>query len=433
MGPTDAGAPPAGDPRLSRFHTRGQGAAAAAALDLVTSGRAHALLFVGEGGVGKTTLALDVAAVLLCTSAQESRPCRACRGCRLVESGNHPDLHRLAPEGPGGQIRIGARADAESGTVRRLIVDLALLPVEGGARVVILENAERMNEDAQSALLKTLEEPPTATVLILCAHEEERLLPTVRSRCARVRLGPLGPREIEALLGDLGAADAPTAARLGRLAGGRPGIALAWAAAPAAVVARGEMARTLLDLLGRSRAERLPAIRALLATAADAAALVARGAETEVVATVAPGRGRAGGRRGPGASARPATRADAKGAAAGEDGVASDPGGDQASGRGAAARRNSPAERRRALALLLEVWRDLARDVALAQLGPHVTLRDPAFLEEVRDAAAGLPAGAAAAFLVRLERAGELLGSNVSPELLADSLVLAWPRGVARR
>src|SRR5919112_389234 len=96
-------------------------------------------------------------------------------------------------------LRIGARADAEPGTVRRLVTDLALLPVEGGARVAIVEQADRMNEDAQSALLKTLEEPPSGVTIILCAAEEERLLPTIRSRCARVRLGPLGTRDVEAL------------------------------------------------------------------------------------------------------------------------------------------------------------------------------------------------------------------------------------------
>ena len=82
--------------------------------------------------------------------------------------------------------------------VRDLLRELALLPVEGGARVAIVEGADRMNEDAQNALLKTLEEPPAGVTIVLCADREELLLPTVRSRCARVRLGPVGPREIEA-------------------------------------------------------------------------------------------------------------------------------------------------------------------------------------------------------------------------------------------
>ena len=63
------------------------------------------------------------------------------------------------------------------------------MPVEGGARVAIIEGADRMNEDAQSALLKTLEEPPAGVTIVLCADDEARLLPTVRSRCFRLRLG----------------------------------------------------------------------------------------------------------------------------------------------------------------------------------------------------------------------------------------------------
>jgi DNA polymerase-3 subunit delta' len=69
--------------------------------------------------------------------------------------------------------------------IRDLISELALLPVEGGARVAIVESAQRMNDDAQAALLKTLEEPPTGATIMLCADSEEPLLPTIRSRCAR--------------------------------------------------------------------------------------------------------------------------------------------------------------------------------------------------------------------------------------------------------
>ena len=72
------------------------------------------------------------------------------------------------------------------------MTELSLLPVEGIARVAIIGDAHRMNDDAQSALLKTLEEPPSGTTLILVADDEERLLPTVRSRCAKVRLGTVG-------------------------------------------------------------------------------------------------------------------------------------------------------------------------------------------------------------------------------------------------
>ena len=80
-----------------------------------------------------------------------------------------------------------------------------------------------MNDDAQGALLKTLEEPPIGATIVLCADEEARLAPTIRSRCARIRLGPVGPRDVEAVLTERGVADPPLAARLARLVGGRSG------------------------------------------------------------------------------------------------------------------------------------------------------------------------------------------------------------------
>src|SRR5512135_2503708 len=95
----------------------------------------HAVLLVGPSGVGKTTLAMDLAAGILCQERTSDRPCGRCRSCRMVAGSNHPDLHRLAPEGPGGQVRIGDAIDPEPGSVRGLIRELALLPMEGTARL----------------------------------------------------------------------------------------------------------------------------------------------------------------------------------------------------------------------------------------------------------------------------------------------------------
>lgn len=227
-----------GEARSSRkagsFRTRGQDAAVEAVRAMLAGGMPHALLLVGSPGVGKSVLAEDLGAVLLCQAPDpRDRPCRACRACRAFEHGNHPDVHRLAPTGAGSVIPIGGR---EERGVRDLVRDLALLPVEGGARVAIVTAADRMTEDAQSAFLKTLEEPPAGTVLVLTAADEERLLPTIRSRCVRIRLGPVARRDVEALLleGDL--AEAPLAARLARIAGGRPGEAVALARSPDALV-----------------------------------------------------------------------------------------------------------------------------------------------------------------------------------------------------
>jgi hypothetical protein len=86
------------------------------------------------------------------------------------------------------------------------------------------------------------------------------------------------------------------------------------------------------------------------------------------------------------------------------------------------------AERRRALSLLLDIWRDLARDLAWAQRGAAASIRDVALLEELGDAARDLPPGAAATALARLVRAGELVEVNATPELVLDVLLVRWPR-----
>ena len=411
---------------MDAFATVGQPAATAVVRAMLATHVPHALLLVGPTSVGKEPLAMDIAAALLCTGATGAgRPCRTCRGCRMVEHGNHPDLHRLQPEGAGAQIRIGDRLHPEPGSVRGLAVELALLPVEGGARVAIVRDAQRMNDDAQSALLKTLEEPPAGTTLILCADDEEQLLPTVRSRCARIRLGPVGVREIERLLAERELADPPTAARLARLAAGRAGLAVSYALAPEAEATRGEIGRILLDLVPALRAARLRFARELLARAGSLAA--AEGPKAAPPAASAARRGRGAAKAG--ATALVAT-ADAS------PGSATTYADADAAGDGAAEaepeRKASAAERRRSLAVLLDVWRGLARDLALADVGAVRSIRDVALLEELTAAAATVAPGAFAAFLGRLTRAGELLDANVSPELVLDVLLVRWPRPNAR-
>ena len=380
-----AEAPPDG------WRTRGQdGARDALRRALIGRAVPHAIMLAGPAGSGKTTLALDLAAALLCLAPDPAtRPCRTCRGCRMVDHGNHPDLHRLQPSGAGAAIGIGG-ADRAPG-VRDLVNELALLPIEGGARVAIVESADRLTEDAQSAFLKTLEEPPGGVVIILCADEEDRLLPTIRSRCARVRLGPLSTRTIEALLGEHAGVDPPTAARLARLAAGRPGVALAYARAPEAVTVRAEISRTLLDLAGRGRAARLAGVRDLLARSGD---LV---------------------RSRDGSAGRPRKAAGRDPEAASGDGPDGDTG----------TVRTPAAERRRAALVLVAIWRDLVRDLALVERGELRAVRETDLLEEL-EVAAGRRGTGGGAFLARLAHAGELLEGNVGPELALDVLALAW-------
>ena len=384
----------------------------------------HAVLLSGPGGIGKTTLALDLAAGLLCAADDRTqRPCRACRGCRMVAHGGHPDVHLLGPDGAGGQIVIGGR-EAKARGVRDLIEDLAMMPMEGGARVAIVSAAHRMNEDAQGALLKTLEEPPSGVTIVLCADDEDRLLPTIRSRCARIRMGRVGVRDVEAILADEGVTDIRMAGRLARISGGRPGVALAYARSPDAVRARFELARRILDLLDASPATRLAAMRSAPPTAIemldalDAAAAAAEARTVGETVTEPGQRTRGRGKATPTAAVTaPGSSGDAGGDASADAPIDEEVG----------VRAIPPARRRRAAEALIEVWLGLTRDLALVGAGGSRSVLDPDLLEELAAASAALPAGAAATFLGRLSRGAELVAGNVSPELVLDSLVLAWP------
>ena len=392
--------------------TRGHPAALAAVGAMIRGGAPHAVLLVGPAGIGKTTLALDLAAGLLCTADDVGRP--AVRGVPGLPArglaASHPDVHRLGPEGPGRQVVIGGRAHGRAG-VRDLIAELALLPVEGGARVAIIEAAHRMNEDAQAALLKTLEEPPAGVTLILCADAEEPLLPTIRSRCARLRLGPVGTRDIEAILAEHGVADAPLAARLARIAGGRPGVALAWARQPDALRARDELepvaARPARRPTGRAACRRSGGRRSVPRRSRPSGE---RGEST-------------GPRRRPrGASAPPA------GASADHDRRRAADAGDEAG----PATRTPAAERRRAAEALVGLWTDVARDLALCQRGLDRSVRDLGLLDETRGAAARLDAGDLDAFLDRLGRARSCSSGTCRPSWCSTT----WRspgRGPARR
>ena len=163
------------------------------------------LLLAGPAGIGKRRIALAVAATMNClqprqTADLERDACGECASCRRIARGVHPDVLLIEP-GDTGTIKIEQ--------IRDVVDRSGFRPFEGRRRVVIIDEADAMMPAAQNALLKTLEEPPSASVFLLLSSLPDALLPTVQSRCPRLRLAPLAPAEVaEVLVRDHGYADA---------------------------------------------------------------------------------------------------------------------------------------------------------------------------------------------------------------------------------
>jgi DNA polymerase-3 subunit delta' len=162
------------------------------------------VLLTGPAGIGKRGVALAIAEALNCLSpvksdALEHDACGGCPGCRRIARGVHPDVIVVEP-GDMGSIKIDQ--------IRDVVDRVGYRPFEGRRRVVIIDEADAMGEDAQSALLKTLEEPPSASFFALVSSMPDVLLPTVQSRCPRLRFGRLSPADVaEALVRDHGYAE----------------------------------------------------------------------------------------------------------------------------------------------------------------------------------------------------------------------------------
>lgn len=178
----------------------------------------HALLITGPESVGKSTLALTVAAALLCTAPSPERPCGTCSACRRVASRNHPDLLVVEPEAEGGSIKIEPIRDLE-----RFMI---LTPAEARSKLAIVQHFERATPSAANALLKTLEEPPAYAHLILLATDADTLLPTVVSRSQHCALRPLSRLAVQQALQQRWGAASDVAERLARLSCGRLGWAV---------------------------------------------------------------------------------------------------------------------------------------------------------------------------------------------------------------
>jgi DNA polymerase-3 subunit delta' len=237
----------------------------------VQAGRpSHAYLLTGPEGVGKRTAALELAAGLNCGG--EDRPCGECRSCRETMDLRHPDVEQVTP---GGICDVGEHRDhAESRDiricqVRRLERALSLTPYEGGWRVVIIDPADALTTEAANAFLKTLEEPPGGTVLVLVTSREERLPETVRSRCQRVAFRGLSRAEVEAALRQR-RAGAEDAAAIAQQANGRMGWALRALSDPGLLQERAALAERAASMARASRRERFEWAAATAGRSAEA-------------------------------------------------------------------------------------------------------------------------------------------------------------------
>jgi len=247
---------------------------------------AHALLFTGPDGVGKRATALSLAQALNCPEPKDGDACGACPSCRKIAAGTHPDVRVLEPEGQ--HLKIGQVRE-------QLQQDAAFKPLEGKAKVYILDAAETLTAEAANSLLKVLEEPPATVKLVLVTSQPFALLDTIRSRCQEVRFHPLKVEYLTDWLHARLQCPPETARTLAMLSGGRPAEALRFQTEEQQALRRqvldaaravgSESWPELARRLGESASE-LPEVFGLLLTWYRDLLILASGASTKLIINV---------------------------------------------------------------------------------------------------------------------------------------------------
>lgn len=146
---------------------------------------AHAYIFDGEKGVGKSEIMMFFVKLMLCERPIDNVPCETCRNCRRVESGNHPNFIQIEPDGQ--FIKIDQ--------IRDLISEMKMRGVEEGRKIYMLRHADRLNIASANMLLKFLEEPDGKVTALLLTEQMQSILPTIRSRCQHIKFQKI-PREL---------------------------------------------------------------------------------------------------------------------------------------------------------------------------------------------------------------------------------------------
>jgi DNA polymerase-3 subunit delta' len=358
---------------VAGFLSLGQPSARAAALRAAQSGRLRRTLLVhGPAGAGKGAFTDDLLALLFCQADDPgARPCNACRGCRDARARTHADLVIGGPE----RWRE-ERATGESivASARRWLLASAGSPIIAEQRVILIDGADRANEQTQNALLKALEEPSPRQMFILVADEPGRLLPTIRSRSRPLRVGPVPKAELRDFLIEHERQSSQRADAVARLAGGLTGRAIGYARGGELLRWREQTQRELLGLLASGRAERFDSVRHLL----EGAAKLGMPPEEEA-----------------------------------------DPSDEEAP-------RQAGAAQRAAALLVIGAWRDLARDLLMLAAGrPQLAAAEQG--PELERAAMAIDRRTLISFLGLARRIGDGLRENAAPRLALEVAMLAWP------
>jgi DNA polymerase-3 subunit delta' len=178
----------------------------------------QSLLISGPEGVGKRTVAIALAQAVNCPKRRDGDSCGVCATCVRIEKGQHSDVV-VVNKGDEASIKIATLRD-------RLLHVIGYRPFEAERRVYIIDPADDVTPEAQAALLKTLEEPPPAAILMLLSAYPDTLLATVQSRCRRLRLGPLSERDVARVLVERCNVERSRAGALAAVSGGSVSHAL---------------------------------------------------------------------------------------------------------------------------------------------------------------------------------------------------------------
>lgn len=147
----------------------------------------HSYLFVGNEGIGKFHFAKEFAKMILCFY---KNGCNQCKSCKEFDTENHPDFLVVEPEG--NTIKVEQ--------IRQMISKIIEKPIISDKKVYIVNDSDKMTEEAQNTLLKTLEEPPENIIIILIAEKEEKILSTIKSRCTKITFQPIEQDKLKEIL-----------------------------------------------------------------------------------------------------------------------------------------------------------------------------------------------------------------------------------------